>query len=111
MKVQTKIESTTFELTKIVKSHLGIEHLDDVVIELVQEKVQEKTSEDSEGWVDVPKGWFKYTCPENQLYQQNINIEIKQRDGTIREVSSRHTTSCWVQEGDEVDIVKYRLVK
>lgn len=75
----------------------------------VQIEFEETSSVKSDNeWQDVPEDWTLGSPPGELDY--NDQVEIVFRDATISSGLAGDFGTCWSQDGNRLDIVKYRRV-
>lgn len=115
-----KITLTLAEVQEIFKKHFDFEDDFELIIESndtkkpVVEKPQvsqyepapDGTLPDEDGWFYVPAGWDKTKAPFG-FNKERILVEYRNKD---KETDTTDRWEwCWVQEDQELDIVRFKL--
>lgn len=101
-----KVSLTQTELQRIIAAHCDFP-LDSKIEITIQSDKQESVDD----WIDVPFDWNSPCCPAG--YSDNTRIDVKFYDGeVINNIDTCYVGKlCWIQEGKDCTIVKYRISK
>lgn len=102
---KTKVLISKTDLKNALNTHFGLQLEDDFEFEITND-IDDTVSvhKEDEQWIDVPIDWYKCNPPFDGIRK----VEVIQRNG--KKTTNYSWFSCWYQDEDKYDIVKYRFL-